>query len=102
MLEKITNWFKEQFAAMWEALAAMLHDLVLWFVGAVFDISASMIEMLPAPDFMTGMSIGQMMGQAGPVVGWLANVLQIPAALGVFGAAYAFRILRKFLTLFQW
>jgi hypothetical protein len=60
------------------------------------------ISAIPVPDFIANNSMGSLLGQTGPIVGFFMTELNIGQALTLVGAGYAFRLLRKFLTLFQW
>jgi hypothetical protein len=101
-LSRITGWFAYAFNAFFTAIAQFFKDLVIYALAAVLSVVVLAISSIPVPDWIANNSMGSLLGQAGPVAGFFMVKLQIPAALLLIGAGYAFRLLRKFLTLFQW
>lgn len=101
-LSRLTGWFSYALNTLFTALVGFFKDLVTYVLAVVLGVVALAISMIPVPTFLQGISLGSMLGQTGSVVGFFMMNLQIPAALGMIGAGYAFRLLRKFLTLFQW
>ncbi|THD06473.1 hypothetical protein B1991_12955 [Rhodanobacter lindaniclasticus] len=87
---------------MFAAFAAFLKDLVTYILAAVLGIVALAISSIPVPDWIANNSMGSLLGQTGSIVGFFMVQLKIPAALSLIGAGYAFRLVRKFATLFQW
>lgn len=101
-LSRITGWFSYAFNTLFGAIAAFFKDLVTFAIASVLGIFALAISALPVPSFIANNSLGSLLGQTGSIVGFFMVQLQIPAGLGLIGAGYAFRLLRKFATLFQW
>lgn len=101
-LNDVTNWLRDQFRSLWDALVAFLNDLIVTALEAVLELVALAFEALPVPEFVQGQSVGAMLGQAGPVVGWLASTMQLGTASSLMVSAYAFRALRKAVTGGRW
>lgn len=101
-LSRITGWLAYAFNVFFAAIAQFFKDLVTYVLAAVLGVVALAIASIPVPDWIANNSMGNLLGQAGPIAGFFMVKLQIPAALALIGAGYAFRLLRKFLTLFQW
>lgn len=101
-LSRITGWFSYAFNTFFGAIAAFFKDLVTFVLASVLGLVALAISSLPVPSFITNNSLGALLGQTGSIVGFFMVQLQIPAGLGLIGAGYGFRLLRKFATLFQW
>ena len=101
-LDKLTGWFGNAIHAVVQALFGMLHDLVLWVFKALLGLFATMVSAIKPPDFISQYSMGTLLGNAGPIVGFFISQLRVGEALLLIGAGYAFRLLRKVLTLFQW
>lgn len=101
-LSRITGWFAYAINQVFGAVVQVLKDLVTYLLAAILGLVQQAIAMLPVPSWLANNSLGTLLGQTGPVVGFFMSNLQIPAALALIGAGYAFRLLRKFLTLFQW
>lgn len=96
------EWLIDMLQALFEAGVELLKDASINLLSNGADFIAYAIESIPVPDFVQQNAIGTLMGQAGPVVGWVASTLMLPEALTMIAAAFAFRMLRKVLTLFQW
>lgn len=101
-LSRMTGWLAYAFNVFFAAIAQFFKDLVTYVLAAVLGVVALAIASIPVPDWIANNSMGNLLGQAGPIAGFFMSKLQIPAALALIGAGYAFRLLRKFLTLFQW
>ncbi|GGY20900.1 hypothetical protein GCM10008098_11960 [Rhodanobacter panaciterrae] len=101
-LSRITGWLAYAFNVFFAAIAQFFKDLVTYVLAAVLGLVALAISSIPVPDWIANNSMGNLLGQAGPIAGFFMVKLQIPAALVLIGAGYAFRLMRKFLTLFQW
>ncbi|TCV97742.1 hypothetical protein EC912_101759 [Luteibacter rhizovicinus] len=101
-VSKITGWFSGAMSSFFSGIVALLKDMLVLFFGAVLALFAVIVEAIPVPDFIKTYSMGALLSAAGPDVGYFLNVLRIGQSLSIIGAAYAFRLLRKLLTLFQW
>ena len=101
-LSKLTGWIANVVHTFFVAIVQVLKDLVTYVFSAVLDLVADAISSISPPAFLTNYSMGAMLGQAGPIVGFFLVQLRIGEGLALVGAGYAFRLLRKFLTLFQW
>lgn len=101
-LSKLTGWIANVVHTFFVAIVQVLKDLVTYVLSVVLDLVASAISSISPPSFLTNYSMGTMLGQAGPIVGFFLVQLRIGEGLALIGAGYAFRLLRKFLTLFQW
>lgn len=102
MLTKLTNWLKEQILAVWNAFIEFMGDLFLTWVEHSLTMILWVLDRLPVPDFLQGQSIGSILGQAGPTVGWMVTTFRVGESLSVIGAAMAFYIVRRLLTLGIW
>lgn len=101
-LNDLTTWLKEQFMALWNAFTELLQDMLLNALEMVLDVFAKAVEAISVPDFMTTYNLGTLLGEAGPTVVWIANTFRLGEGLALIAAGYAFRLLRKLLTLGQW
>jgi hypothetical protein len=101
-LSKLTGWIAYAINAVFTALIQLLKDLVTFVLAVVLSVVEMAIAAIPVPDFIKNYSMGSLLGSTGAVVGFFMVELNIPTALGLIGAGYAFRLVRKFLTLFQW
>lgn len=101
-LIKLTDWLREQMIAMFQAYLNLLQALFMIWLKQMCGVWLTLLDLLPVPDFLANYSMCTLLSQAGPTVGWVLNSFRIAEGLGLIGAAFAFRLSRKFLTLFQW
>lgn len=66
------------------------------------NLHVSRLNPIPVPPFLTNYSMSSILGGTGSIVGFFMSELNIGPSLALIGAGYVFRLLRKFLTLFQW
>jgi hypothetical protein len=101
-LTDLTNWMKEQLAALWDAFEDFMGDLIVDWADQTFAMWIIILSHTPMPDFLDQYSLCTLLNAAGPTVGYFLNVFRVGEGLGLIGAGYVFRLLRKILTLFQW
>lgn len=101
-LDDLTEWLwnlvAESFGALWE----LVVDALLYAVEVILDVGASIIEAIPVPEFLESMSLCALFSAAGPTVGWALQTFNVGESLGIIAGGYAFRLLRKLITLGQW
>lgn len=101
MLAEFTAWLlslvKEVFTSLW----TFVQDAFIAAFGLVVKAFVSLIVAIPVPGFIQG-GLGQLWGGLDPGISYALTQSGVPAALALVGAGYAFRMLRKFVTLFQW
>ena len=61
-----------------------------------------MLSVLPNPTFLAGVSLQTLFGQLGNDALFFVGQFRVGDALALVGAAFAFRMARKVVTLFQW
>ena len=101
-LTDLTTWIAQQLKALWDAFVEFCGDLLIKAGETVCDFFATAVEAIPVPDFLTQYSLDGMLGQAGPVIAWLVGTFRIGECFAILAAGFAFRMLRKLLTLGQW
>lgn len=101
-LSRLTGWLAYAINALFQAIAGLLRDMVVSIITNILYLVLMMIQAIPVPDFIKNYSMGGILGNAGAIVGFFCSKLQIPAGLALIASGYVFRLLRKFLTLFQW
>lgn len=101
MLTDLTEWLlklvKEVFTSLW----TFLQDAFIAMFGLVVKAFVALITAIPVPSFLQG-GLGQLWGGLDSGVLYAMTQAGVPEALALIGAGYAFRMLRKFVTLFQW
>lgn len=101
-LSKLTGWFAYAISSIVQAIFSFLKDLVTYVIAVVLSLVTAAINAIKVPDWLSQYSLSNLLGQTGTVAGYFMSELNIGVGLGLIGAGYAFRLLRKFVTLFQW
>lgn len=101
MLEQFTAWLGGLVKDFVAALEQMLKDVFIAITESVLDMVVYVVGLIPVPDvaqsgfqyLITPLPQGTLfiLGQVG-----------FAAGMAIIGSAYAARILRKLVTLFQW
>lgn len=101
MLQEFTHWFLDLvgkvFVGFWSFFVDALINIFELFLSAV----VGLINLLPAPAWLQG-GLGNFYNMLDPGILFILNSVGLPAAFGMIGGAYVFRMSRKVLTLFQW
>ncbi len=98
----LTTWAKEQITSLWADFSDFMTDLQTDFVELVLSFVKAIVYLIPAPDFLTQISFCAMLNAAGPWTAFIVAQLRVGEAIAVLTAALVFRLVRVFLTLFQW
>jgi hypothetical protein len=101
-LSRLTGWFAYALNVFFVALVTLLKDLVTYLLYVILYVVQAAINAIGTPSWLSQYSMGSILGNAGPIVGFFISQLQVGTALGLIGLGYVFRLTRKFLTLFQW
>lgn len=102
------DWIEDALAWLWAVivqlfgdLAELLKDVVLYAIGAVMELVAIILEVIPTPSFLEGVSLDSLLDSV-PVLGFFISQLRLVEALAIIGAAYGFRLIRLITTLGLW
>ena len=98
----LTTWAKEKITSLWADFSDFMTDLQTDFVELVLSFVKAIVYLIPAPDFLTQISFCAMLNAAGPWTAFIVAQLRVGEAIAVLTAALVFRLVRVFLTLFQW
>jgi len=101
-LSDLTNWLLGLVQKLWAAIEAFFNDLIITALEKLLELAALAFESLPVPDFMTQYSIGSLLGNAGPTVGWFVETFKIPECMSLLAAGLVFKITRKIVTFGKW
>lgn len=101
-VEAITNWLREQVQSIWDAFVAFMQDLFVLWLEHTLNLISFVVHQLPAPDFLTDVTLCGVLSSAGPWAQWAIGTFRLGEALALLAAGLVFRLLRIFLTLFQW
>lgn len=101
MLKEFSDWFlqlcKELFTAAWD----FVSDAFIAFFGMVVDAFVAVVAAMPVPSWLSA-GLASVYTGLDPGILYVLTAVGLPAALAIIGGGYAFRLARKFLTLFQW
>ncbi len=101
MLAQFTTWFLGLVAGWFTAFWTFVTDAVVWVADTVLTWVAAALNAVPVPDWLShGLSTLFSALDGGTM--FLLTEAGIPQALGIIGAGFGFRLLRKLVTLFQW
>ncbi|PZQ77135.1 MAG: hypothetical protein DI563_04840 [Variovorax paradoxus] len=101
MLAEFTAWLWSLLVEVFSAAWGFVQDSFVNALDLLVSGFASLVASIPVPSFMAG-GLGAVFGGLDSGVLWLLTQAGLPQALGILGAGYAFRLARKFFTLFQW
>ncbi|MFM9928355.1 hypothetical protein VLK31_35675 [Variovorax sp. H27-G14] len=101
MLADFTAWLLKLIAKLFTAVWDFVTDLFISILGTVLDAFTALIALIPIPGWLSG-GLASTFGAMDPGIIYVVSQCGIPAALLIVGGGYAFRMLRKFFTLFQW
>jgi len=101
-LSKLTNWFASAINTVFDAVVAFLKDLVTYVIAVVLSLVSAAISAIGSPSWLQNYSLQGILSPTMSALGFFLGELQFPAAFGLIGLGYVFRLTRKFLTLFQW
>ncbi len=101
-LGDLTGWLLGLVKKLWAAIEAFFTDLIVLALEKMLELVALAFESLPVPDFMTQHTIGSLLGNAGPTVGWLVDTFKISECMSLLAAGAVFKITRKIVTFGKW
>lgn len=101
MFSDFTAWFvllvKEIFSSAW----GFITDALIYIFDLIVGGFASVVASIPVPAFIAG-GLQSLFTALDPGILYIVTQCGLPACLAIIGAGYAFRLTRKFVTLFQW
>lgn len=95
LLADITTFVGQVF----DEIVEFFTDLPVLILEGILGAIATVIEVIPMPDFMTSHSIASAIPSD---IGWMLNQAGFPEAMTIVGSAFVFRFLRRVLTLGIW
>lgn len=101
MLKEFTTWLldlvKKLFTAVWD----FITDVFISILELVVSAFVTLIGLIPMPGWLTN-GLDSLFGGMDDGILFIVTQTGVPLALAVIGGGYAFRMLRKIFTLFQW
>jgi hypothetical protein len=101
-LTDLKNWLLGVLHDLWDAWTGFYHDMSLQLIKTVFQAVGQIAKTIPVPQWMSQYSVGTLLGQLDPSLGYFVDRIGLGAGIGLLGLGYAFRVVRKVVTAFQW
>ena len=101
-LSGFTDWIVELVRGIWSDSIEFVQDFFISIVDQLLTLIADSIAVLPVPDFVQNYSIGMILGYFPNEVLYVVMYLRLPECMAIISAGFAFRMIRKVVTLFQW
>ncbi|WP_424680890.1 hypothetical protein [Frateuria sp. YIM B11624] len=101
-LTDLKNWLLGIIRSLWEAWSGFYHDMSLQVIKTILSAVGEIAKVIPVPQWMADYSVGRLLGQLDPSLGYFVDRIGLGAGLTLLGLGYAFRVSRKMLTAFQW
>lgn len=101
-MKDLLNWFKDQITRFASWLWDVITHAFVYACDVVMELFSSIVELIGVPSFLQNVSLCNYLEQVHPYALWLMGTFRISEGLALIAAGYAFRLLRKLLTLGQW
>lgn len=102
MIAAFTSWVINLIVGLWTDVWNFVTDLVIGGVELILNAVVALVSAIPAPQFLTNNSIVSLVNQLPSYVLYFVQSLNITAALAIIAGGFAFRMIRKAVTLGQW
>jgi hypothetical protein len=105
----VDGWIQAAFD-YWDALyrdwtqwvVDLVNEAIYATLEALLKFAVAVLREMPAPEFLTSTSMGEILGRAGPTVAWLSGVMNVGECFAIIAAGFVFRIFRKLMTMGRW
>lgn len=101
-MSEFAKWLLSLVKALLEPIWNWITDLFISLAEMVLTAFAAIIKAIPAPSFLSSNGLGAAFAQIPSEVWYFASHFKFGPCLAVLGAAVAFRLTRKLVTLGQW
>jgi hypothetical protein len=98
----ITDWVVQLIKDILSFIFDLVSDIFVYLVDSVLNMIIWVFSAIAVPDFFSTHSMANILGGADSTLLFFVAAIGIPEGLGLIAAAVAFRLVRKFATLFQW
>jgi hypothetical protein len=101
MLADFTAWLLNLVSSIFTAIWQFFLDVAIEVFDLLLVALVGIFGAISAPSFLTA-GLGSLFSGLDPATLYLVGMLRIPEALAMIGVAYGVRLIRVFVTLFQW
>jgi len=102
MIAEFTQWLIDLVIRLFTAVWTFICDLAVNCAEVGLNAIAALVTAIPAPSFLSGYSIGTLINQMPDYVLFFVSRMRIGEGLAIIAAGFAFRMVRKAVTLGQW
>jgi hypothetical protein len=99
--QDLYNDFIGWVVAVFDAIIAFFADLLILILDGFLSAIATIIESIPAPDFIQN-GLQFYLSGIDPSILYFLSISGLDTAFALLGSGLAFRLLRKLVTLGQW
>lgn len=100
-MSEFASWLLDLVKQFWIDLLDFIKDAFITVLDMVLSAVLALINAIPAPSFLTG-GLQTALNGIGSDAWFYLSHFKLTQAFAILGAAVAFRLARKALTLFQW
>lgn len=100
-MKDFADWLLTLIKQLFKDIADFAADIFIKLLELVLTALQALIAAIPVPQFMQD-GLSSVLGSLPGEVWFFLSHLKLPQMFAVLGAAVAFRLVRKFATLFQW
>lgn len=101
-ISAFASWLLSLFVKLLAGIWDLMTDLVISVLDLFLQALAALIVAIPAPSFLSSYKLQSLFtGFTGDIL-YFVGVFRVTEGIALLGLAFAFRMLRKVVTLFQW
>lgn len=101
MLKEFTDWLLDLIGKAFTAVWDWFTDVLIELADLLLTAMASLIALIPVPDWLSAGMQALFQGLDGPIL-YILSSCGFGPAVALYGAGWGVRLVRKIVTLFQW
>jgi hypothetical protein len=101
-LDDLTNWLVQRLQELYDFMVQTIEQALVAALEMFLNVFASLLEAIPVPEWIQNYDLNSILGAGGPWVNFVMGQLQLGTAFALIAGGWAFRLVRKALTLGQW
>lgn len=102
LISSFASWLLKMLVKLVAAVWDLFTDLFINLADLALSAVAALIVAIPAPAFLQSVNLQSAFASIGPDVLYFIGVFNIGTGIALLGSGFAFRMVRKVVTLFQW
>lgn len=101
-LNSFLDWLTNFAHGIFGDFVNVFQDMFIWIIDKIFLLIVTVVALIPAPDLLSGFTMGTLSARLPLEVLWVLQILRIQDALTILISAYVFYFLRRLMTLGHW